>query len=318
MEIPRDLKLRMLREMLEIRYFEEKVKELFMEAQIRGSMHVSIGEEATGAGACLAVREDDLMTSTHRGHGHCLAKGIGLNEMMAEILGKASGCCGGRGGSMHMMDKRCGVMGTTAVVGGAIPVATGLGVGIQQQGLDKVVLCFLGDGACNQGSFHESVNLASVWKLPVVYIIVNNGFGDTTPYRQAVNIDDLAVRGAAYGIPGVVVDGNDVVAVYDEVTRAAEHVRGGNGPYLIECKTYRWEGHQLGDPCVYRTKEEVNEWKKKCPIKRLAKQMIEAGELTDEEFKAMEAAALAEVQAAAEFAVKSPDPDPSTVSEYLW
>ena len=317
-EISKELKLRMLKTMLEIRYFEQKLKELFMAAHIRGSMHVSIGEEATAAGACLAVRKEDLMTSTHRGHGHCLAKGIGLKEMLAEILGRETGCCGGRGGSMHLMDKNCGVMGTTAIVGGAIPVATGLGTGIQQLGLDKIVLCFFGDGACNQGSFHESVNLASVWKLPVIYVCVNNGFGDTTPYRQTVNVEDLSVRGAAYGIPGVSVDGNDVIAVYKEVCKAAEFVRAGKGPYLIECKTYRWEGHQLGDPCVYRTKEEVEQWKQKCPIKHLKEQMIRQGELTEQEFEVMDKQAAADVEDAAEFGINSPEPDPATVGEYLW
>jgi len=317
MGIPKKKLLELLKSMLTIRYFEEKVKELYLNNLIRGTVHLSMGQEAVAAGSCLSINQDDYITSTHRGHGHCIAKGIDLNKLMAEILGKATGSCGGRGGTMHIFDVSHGIMGTNGIVGGGIPIATGLALGIQQLGLNKVVLCFFGDGASNQGSFHEAINLSSIWKLPVVYICENNQYGDTTPFHEVVAIESIADRAIAYGIPGVVVDGNNAIEVYTKVSEAVKRARDSNGPTLIECKTYRWEGHHLGDPCVYRTKGEVNKWRQKCPIKRL-KILLEQGEvLTKEEWEQIDNEVRIKVEKAEKFAKGSPDPDPRKVLDYL-
>ncbi len=311
------MKFEMLQTMLIVRAFENRVKKLYMEGVIRGTVHLSTGMEGVSVGACMALRPDDYITSTHRGHGHCIAKGVALKPMLAEVLGRATGLCGGRGGTMHLFDVPRGVMGTIGVVGGGIPVATGIGVGIQQLGQSRVVLCFMGDGATNQGAFHEALNLGSTWKLPVLYLIENNLVGDTTPLKEVVNIEDLADRAGAYGIPGVVVDGNDVLAVHRAVEEAASRARGGEGPTLLECKTYRWEGHHLGDPCVYRTREEVDEWRRRCPIKRFAQALIDDQSLTSEALGALEKEAEARLDEAEEYALGSPEPSPDTVLEYV-
>jgi TPP-dependent pyruvate/acetoin dehydrogenase alpha subunit len=318
LEISAEKKLAMLRIMLTIRRFEEKVRQLYQSALIRGSIHVTIGEEAVAAGACLSVNQDDYITSTHRGHGHCIAKGVDLNGMMAEILGRVTGCCQGRGGSMHIFDVSHGVMGTNAVVGGGIPVATGIALGIQQLGLKKVVLCFFGDGACNQGAFHEALNLGAVWKLPVVYICVNNFYGLSTPQREAFTIDDLATRAVSYGIPGVTVDGNDVLGIFSRVSEAVDRSRCGEGPSLIECKTYRWEGHFFGDPCYYRSKHEVAEWEQNCPIRRLKDTLLEEKIITETDFVEMDVAESRAVEEAAEFARLSAPPGVGDLMNHLW
>ncbi|MCL5103939.1 MAG: thiamine pyrophosphate-dependent dehydrogenase E1 component subunit alpha [Armatimonadetes bacterium] len=316
-KISPEIKRELLWTMVKIRHFEETAKSLYMDGVMRGTLHLSTGQEAVAAGACLSIRKDDYITSTHRGHGHCIAKGVDIQELMAEILGRATGMCNGRGGTMHVFDVACGVMGTIGVVGGGVPVATGLGVGVQQLGTDRVVLCFLGDGASNEGAFHEAVNLGSAWKLPVVYIIENNLVGDTTPLKEVVNIEHLADRAASYGIPGVIVDGNDVMAVYQTVGEAASRARAGDGPTLIECKTYRWEGHHLGDPCVYRTKEEVNEWKLRCPLIRMKNAMVDEGILSEVEWEKMNRDAAAVIEDAVAFAKASPEPAPATVTDYV-
>jgi len=318
MKIAKELKFQFLKTMVTIRCFEEKAKELYLAGKIRGTVHLSTGMEAVATGACSSLNPDDYMNSTHRGHGHCIAKGVGLREIMAEIMGRATGVCQGRGGTMHMFDVAHGVMGTIGIVGGGIPIATGLGLGIQQLGLGRVALCFLGDGASNEGAFHEAVNLGAVWRLPVVYVLENNLVGDTTPLREVVLIDDLADRAKSYGIPGVIADGNDVLDVYAKVSAAVRRARSGDGPTLIECKTYRWEGHQIGDPCVYRTKEEVEQWKKKCPIKRLKTHLMREKLLTEKRYEAIVAASQAEVDQAAAFAMDSPEPDPQTVLDYVY
>jgi acetoin:2,6-dichlorophenolindophenol oxidoreductase subunit alpha len=318
MEISAEEKLTMLRIMLTIRHFEEKARQLYQSAVIRGTIHLSIGEEAVAAGACLSVNQDDYITSTHRGHGHCIAKGVDLKGMMAEILGRRTGCCQGRGGTMHIFDVAHGIMGTNAVVGGAIPVAAGMALGIQQLGLKKVVLCFFGDGACNEGAFHEALNLAAVWKLPVVFVCANNLYGLSTPLHEAFAIDNLAARADAYGMPGVTVDGNNVLDVFACVSECVDRARGGGGPSLIECKTYRWEGHFFGDPCQYRSKQEVAEWKQHCPIKRLKNNLIEEKVLTEISFNEMDSEQSRAVEEATEFAVQSEPPSVEDMMNHLW
>jgi acetoin:2,6-dichlorophenolindophenol oxidoreductase subunit alpha len=309
--------LDLYRTMVRIRCFEDTVKELYLRKEIRGTTHVSQGQEAVGAGACLALRNDDYILTTHRGHGHCVAKGLESRKLLAEILGKDTGCCGGRAGSLHAFDISRGVLGSAAIVGSGIPIATGVGLAIQLRGSDQVVLNLFGDGAANQGTFHEALNLGSVWKLPVVYLCENNLVADTTPYRETIAIESIAERAASYGIPGHAVDGNDVEAVYDAVCAAAVRARAGEGPSLIECKTYRWEGHHIGDPCLWRKKGELEEWKTRCPIRRLRAKLLERGLATDPQLDAVDAEARAEMEDATEFARNSPQPDPRTVLDYV-
>lgn len=308
-----------LRQMLEIRRFEEKVYELLGRNIIKGASHLYAGEEAVAVGAIAALRDDDLITSTHRGHGHCHARGDSLaktpeekqehlNKMMAELMGKATGYCRGRGGSMHIADVEKGNLGATGIVGGNIPVATGAALAQKMMGTDRVVLCFFGDGAANTGVFHESLNMASIWNLPVVYVVENNQYAMSVPWRKASKLPNVADRAAAYGIPGVVVDGMDVLAVRRAVKEAVERARHGEGPTLLECKTYRWYGHSRSDPRKYRTREEEAQWKARDPIITLENQLLEAGIATEEEIRAIEEQAIEAIEKATEFALSSPNP----------
>jgi pyruvate dehydrogenase E1 component alpha subunit len=299
-----------LEKMYLIRLFEERVVELFKRGMIRGATHVYLGEEAVATGACLAINEDDYITSTHRGHGHCIAKGADVRKMMAEILGRRTGYCRGYGGSMHIADIEIGILGANGIVGGGIPIATGAGLTCKYKNNKKVVLCFFGDGATNQGSFHEALNLASVWKLPVIYICENNGFAVTTPTSISTSVKDIFVRAQSYSMKGTTIDGNDVLEVYKAVKDSVERARSGEGPTLIEAKTYRWEGHYLGDPQVYRTKEEVEEWKKKDPIERFKKYAKENNLLTDKEIEEILTRAKLLVDDAEKFALESEHPSP--------
>ena len=311
----RDRMFYVLKTMIRIRKFEEKALQLFEENKLRGSVHLCIGQEAIPAAACALLREQDYITSTHRGHGHCIAKGAELGRAMAELMGKATGYCKGKGGSMHIADVTQGNLGANAIVGAGIPIAVGGALAAKLRGTDQVAICFFGDGASNQGTFHEGLNLASVWKLPVVFICENNGFGISVPVRQSTSVKDISVRGKGYDIPGITIDGNDVFAVDQAVSAAIFRARQGEGPSLIECKTYRWLGHWTGDPQVYRTREEVDAWKQKCPISRLKQHLLKQGSASEEELKLLERQAAAEVEAAAAFALSSPDPDPATVME---
>jgi len=308
--LSREDKIDMLYKMMLIRGFEEKVEELFSLNLIHGSTHLYIGQEATAVGACKALNKDDYITSTHRGHGHCIAKGGDVKYMMAELLGRKTGYCKGKGGSMHIADINIGILGANGVVGGGIPIATGAGLSIKMKGTKQVVICFFGDGAVNQGSFHESLNLASIWNLPVIYIIENNLYGMSMAVNKAVKIERLADRAKAYNIPGIVMDGNDVIAVYDAVSEAVEKVRNGAGPILIESLTYRWRGHSRSDARAYRTREEEAEWREKCPIKRFKERLISEGLLTEEEFKELQKKVDDDLNNAVEFAKASPFPDP--------
>ena len=308
----------MLERMYLIRHFEQRVVKLFQQGLIRGATHVYLGEEAIAVGACAALEPDDYVTSTHRGHGHVIARGLDVKRMLAELLGKGTGYCGGKGGSMHIADMTLGILGANGVVGGGIPLSTGAGLKSAYKKTGQVTLCFFGDGAAQQGGFHEALNLAAVWKLPVVYICENNCFALTTPNCDECSVENIGDRAAAYGIPGYVIDGNDVTAVYETARKAVAHARAGKGPVLIECKTYRWFGHYLGDPEVYRAKDEVQDWIAREPIARFVEDLDSAGVLTKSEAGIIDKAALAAVDEAEQFALSSPPPAPETLTQGLW
>ena len=269
--------LAMYKSMVTIRLFETRVSELFAAGKLPGFIHLYIGEEAVATGVCAHLKNQDYLTSTHRGHGHLIAKGGDLNLMMSELYGKKTGYCKGKGGSMHIADVELGMLGANGIVGGGPPIAAGAGFALKYQGSDGVVACFFGDAASNQGTFHEGLNLASVWKLPVIFICENNLYGISVRQDRHQNISDVADRANAYDIPGVVVDGNDVMAVYEAAGEAIARARAGKGPSLIECKTYRWRGHFEGDPTPYRSKEELESWMKRDPIPRFEASLNEMG-----------------------------------------
>ncbi len=297
-----------LKKMLQIRYFEQKVWELLSRNIIKGASHVYEGEEAVAVGAIAAIREDDYITSTHRGHGHCLCKGGELKYMLAELCGKATGYCKGRGGSMHIADVTKGNLGATGIVGSNIPIATGAGLSIKLRGTDQIVLCFFGDGATNNGVFHESLNLASLWKLPVVYVCENNLYGMSVSVNRASAVKDLYKKACAYNMVGEAVDGMDVLAVKEAVSRAAERARKGEGPTLLECKTYRYRGHSRSDARVYRTKEEEEYWKERDPIKNFWQRLLKEGIATQQELEGIEREVEREIEEAEKFALESPYP----------
>jgi pyruvate dehydrogenase E1 component alpha subunit len=308
----------MYRKMVEIRIFESRVAELFAAGKIPGFVHLYIGEEAVAVGACANLKDTDFITSTHRGHGHCIAKGGRLDLMMAELFGKETGYCKGKGGSMHIADVEIGILGANGIVGGGLGIAPGAGLSAKMRGTDQVTICFFGDGASNQTTFHEGINLASAWKLPIIFVCENNQYGISLHQSRHQNITDIADRATAYGIPGVVVDGNDVMAVYEAVGEAVKRARAGEGPSLVECKTYRWRGHFEGDPQMYRPQEEIEEWKAKDPIPRFEALLAEMGVMTAEEAEAIRKEVAAEVEAAVEFAEKSPEPAPEAALEDLY
>jgi pyruvate dehydrogenase E1 component alpha subunit len=304
--------------MYTIRAFEETAEQLYALGKVHGTMHLSIGMEASAVGAIAALRSDDYILSTHRGHGHCIAKGADLERMMAEFMGKETGYCRGRGGSMHIADVEGGNLGANGVVGGGLATAMGVGLGLKMQGSDRICLCFFGDGAANLGPFHESLNMAAIWSLPVVYVCENNQYAMSFSVKRAFAIDRISDRAAAYGMPGTTVDGNDLLAVYEAVCEAAEHARRGDGPSLIENVTYRWRGHSKSDANRYRTQEEIDAWKEKCPIARFRELLIAQDELTEAEADEIERRARADVDAAVAFAEASPEPDLSTIEEGVY
>jgi len=318
----------LLRQMYTIRAFEEMAEQLYALGKIHGTMHLSIGMEASAVGAVAALRADDLILSTHRGHGHCIAKGADLNRMMAEFMGKASGYCRGRGGSMHIADVAGGNLGANGVVGGGLATAMGVGLGLKMQhyagagdqaDTDRpVVLCFFGDGAANLGPFHESLNMAAIWTLPVVFVCENNQYAMSFSVKKAFAIERISERAAAYGMPGVTVDGNDLMAVYEAVSAAVERARQGGGPSLIENVTYRWRGHSKSDANRYRTPDEIESWKARCPITRFRSRLIELEELTEEEAEQIERQAYADIDAAVAFAESSPEPAVETIEEGVY
>ena len=300
------------------RRFEEAVDDLFARGLMHGTMHLSIGQEASAVGSCMALRPDDAITSTHRGHGHCIGKGADLTRMMAELLAKETGYCRGRGGSMHIADVATGNLGANGIVAGGIPIAAGAALAYQLRGEDRVVACFFGDGASNEGAFHEAVNLAAIWKLPVVFICENNKYGMSFSTEKSMAVENIADRAAAYGIPGVTVDGNDVAAVYDAVRAAVDRARAGEGPTLVENLTYRWKGHSKSDKNLYRTKEEIAEWRSKDPILRFEAKVREHALLSAEEIQSVRTQAMEEMRDAVRTANAAPDADPSDLLDAVF
>ena len=308
----------LLCQMHTIRAFEEMAEQLYAMGKIHGTMHLSIGMEASAVGAIAALHADDLVLSTHRGHGHCIAKGADLNLMMAEFMGKETGYCRGRGGSMHIADVKGGNLGANGVVGGGLATAMGVGLGLRMQRRDQICLCFHGDGAANLGPFHESLNMAAIWKLPVVYVCENNQYAMSFSVKRAFAIAQISDRAAAYGMPGVTVDGNDLMAVHEAVSEAARRARAGKGPSLIENVTYRWRGHSKSDANRYRTQKEIDAWKTKCPIKRFRALLLSEGTLTEDDAEQVEKDAYAAIDAAVAFAEASPEPDVATIEDGVY
>ncbi|MFF9778552.1 thiamine pyrophosphate-dependent dehydrogenase E1 component subunit alpha [Streptomyces sp. NPDC013978] len=290
-----------------IRRFEEAVDDLFARGMMHGTMHLSIGQEAVPVGACAELRVGDYITSTHRGHGHCIARGAQLDRMMAELLAKETGYCRGRGGSMHIADVATGNLGANGIVAGGVPIAAGAALASRLRGEDRVALSFFGDGAVNEGAWHEGVNLAAIWDLPVVFICENNNYGMSMSVQRAFRVERLADRAAGYGIPGVTVDGNDVAAVQEVVRTAVERARAGGGPTFVEALTYRWKGHSKSDKNLYRTREEIDEWRDRDPIARYTATLLDAGTLTEAEAQQCQAAARDAVRDAVRTANAAPD-----------
>jgi len=302
------------KKMLEIRYFEEKAAEIWEQGRIPGLIHLYPGMEAVATGACASLRPDDYVVSTHRGHGHCIAKGVSLEKMMAELLGKETGSCRGKGGSMHIADMSLGVLGSVGIVGSGIPIATGVGLSVQMRKTDQVVACFFGDGAVNTGAFHEGVNLASLWRLPVVFICENNLYGLSIPVSKATSAKSIAHRAAAYDMPGAVVDGMDVLVVHEAMQKAVQRARQGRGPSLLECRTYLFRGHMEGDPkggMTYRTQKEMDSWKRRDPLNALKKTLLSKRLVTEKEAAGIAQDAMSRVEAAVKFAEGSPYPPSS-------
>jgi pyruvate/2-oxoglutarate/acetoin dehydrogenase E1 component/TPP-dependent pyruvate/acetoin dehydrogenase alpha subunit len=308
----------LLRGMWRVRAFEERVGELFSRAALPRHSHLYIGEEAVAVGTCVALRTDDYVTSTHRGHGHLIAKGATMERAFAEIAGKATGYCRGKGGTMHVADLSLGFLGAISIVGGGIPIAVGSGLSAQVRGTDQVTACFFGDGAANNGNFGEGLNFAGIWKLPVIFVCENNQWNEYTPTGRVTAGPNIASRAAGYGIPGAVVDGNDVVAVYEAVRDAAARARGGEGPTLLECVTYRARGHSTGDPARYRDPAEVEAWLAKDPIARLERRMVESGSASVEELTAEKSGVEREADTALDVALKSPFPEPAALMEDIY
>ncbi len=309
----------LLQDMHTIRAFEERAEQLYSLGKVHGTMHLSIGQEATAVGASNALQDGDYLLNHHRGHGHCLAWGSDPNRMMAEFLGRETGYCRGRGGSMHIADVEANNLGANGIVAGGVPIAVGVGLSIRMRKTSQVCLVIFGDGAANEGAFHESLNMASIWKLPVIYLCENNQYAMSMPVQKAFNIQDISERSAAYNIPGATVDGNDPLAVYLAVSEAAAHARSGAGPTLIESKTYRYKGHSKSDRQAYRTRDEVNEWmEKRDPIKRFTALLTTAGIITEEEATAMRGNAIATIDHAVEFSEQSPMPDVNTILEGVY
>ncbi len=301
-KLPRELSLSLLRDMVRIRRFEEACAELYGQGKIRGFLHLYVGEEAVAVGTLHALNEQDSIVATYREHGHALVRGMSAESIMAEMFGKLEGCCRGRGGSMHLFDAATRFYGGNAIVGGGLPLAVGLALADKMQSIDRVTACFFGDGAVAEGAFHESLNLAALWQLPVLFLCENNRYGMGTAIERAESETDLSRKAASYRIPSERVDGMDVVAVYEAATAAAASVRSGEGPRFLELLTYRYRAHSMFDPDLYRDKAEIEAWKKRGPIHNLTNRLKAQGDLTEDDFPQLDADARAEVQRAVEFA----------------
>ncbi len=295
-----------------IRYFDESAMDQYRHGRMRGTTHAYIGEEAIAVGACAALERDDYITSTHRGHGHCLAKGGEPKLMMAELLGKATGYCKGKGGSMHIADLDLGILGANGIVGGGMGIATGAAYSADLRGSGQVSVCFFGDGASNQGVLMEAANMAALWKLPVIYLCEENKYAEFSPSLPFIAVDRIEMKAQAFGLPGHTVDGNDVLAVYEAMRKAVERARAGNGPSFLVAQTYRIEGHTVGDPLTYRPKTEVDVWKspERDPIARFERYLRTQAGFPKEELAALQEKAEEEIETAVAFAIGSPDPEP--------
>ena len=319
--MPDDAKtyLNLYQTMVTIRQFETMAGEMFAEGKIPGFIHLSIGQEGSSVGVCSVLRPDDYLTTTHRGHGHMIAKGADLNKMVAELFGKKTGYCKGKGGSMHIADFSIGFLGANGVVAGGLPIITGAGLSIKMRKTDQVAICFFGDGASNRGPVHEAMNMASIWKLPVIFCVENNQFASTTRTSYACSVEDICSRAAGYSMPGVSVDANDILAVRKEATKAVARARKGEGPTLLENKTYRIKGHFEGDPQKYRNEDEIASWKDKLdPINRFEKALTKKKVLNKKKIQQIWDEAAAKLQAAVAFAEKSPFPEPEEALDDLF
>jgi len=319
MELTKDKALWIYERMALIRAFEERVEKLFAGGEIPGFVHLYAGEEAVAVGVCAHLRDDDYITSTHRGHGHCIAKGVEPKPMMAELYGRATGSCHGKGGSMHIADVSKGMLGANGIVGGGPPLACGAGLSAKTRGTDQVAVCFFGDGAAEQGTTHEGMNLAAIWKLPVIFVCENNGFAESTPVGYHCAVSDIGERAASYNMPGVTVDGLDVLAVYEAAAAAVERARAGDGPSLIEAKTWRYYGHFEGDQIAYRTSEQNAEYRGKDSIQRYLRQLLDRKLVTQADLDSINLATGEEIEEAVEYAKASPLPstDETLVDVYV-
>jgi pyruvate dehydrogenase E1 component alpha subunit len=319
-ELSNEQLIEMYRRMVRIRFFEEQVVELVARGEMPGAAHTSIGEEATVVGSCMALRTDDYMVGTHRSHGHPIGKGADLKRLVAELLGKSTGVNRGKGGSMHLADFSVGSVGETSIVGSGLPVAAGAALGAQVLGQDRVALCFFGDGASNEGAFHEALNLAAVWDLPAIFVCENNGYAVTMPATRSVAVKDIADRARGYDIPGAAVDGQDPIAVYEAVHEAVERARAGRGPSLVEAKTYRYREHAegFGGDVPYRSADEVEAWRKRDPVLTFSARLIEQGVMSRGDLDALDASVRQEVADALQFARQSPFPTPDEAFEGMF
>lgn len=308
MKLGKETMLGLYRTMVRIREFEERARSLFLDGKLAGFLHLYSGEEAIAAGVCACLTDDDCLTSTHRGHGHCIAKGASIDRMMAELYGKATGYSKGKGGSMHIADLSKGVIGANGIVGASMPIATGVAYAQKQQAKGAVTVAFFGDGASNRGTFHESANMASVWNLPLVFLCENNGFGMSTPFERHMKVKNVAVRGKSYDIPAATVDGNDPEAVLEAVEKAVKRAREGKGPSIVECLSWRHHGHFVGDPAPYKKAEDQAQWLEDDPIPRFEKGLLDEGLAGEKELEAIRREAAAEVDAAVAFSEESPFP----------
>jgi pyruvate dehydrogenase E1 component alpha subunit len=317
-ELTKNLRIEMLRKMMLIRAFEEQAEKLYMKNLVHGTMHLSVGEEAVAVGAIFALDKIDYITSTHRGHGHMIAKGGDIRLMFAEFLGKETGYCKGRGGSMHIANFTLGDLGANGVVSPSIAIGTGAALALKMQKSQGIVLSIFGDGASNEGFFYESLNMAKIWNLPIVFLCENNMYAMSASIKRFIPTADIADKAKAFGMPGVVVDGMDVISVYEAVKAAVKNARNGEGPTLIEAKTYRYKGHSKSDLNLYRTKEEIEEWKKKDPINTFIEKLKSSNELNDEMYGFIQDEVAKNIEEGVKFAIESPEPSLDTIQKYVY
>ena len=318
MKITKEQLLALYETMFKIRRFEEKASELFADSLIPGFVHLYLGQEAVATGVCSLLTPKDFITSTHRGHGHVISKGADVKLMMAELFGKKDGYCKGKGGSMHIADIDKGILGANGIVGGGQPIATGAALACKKKKTGGVVICFFGDGATNRGTFHESINLAALWALPVIYVIENNYFGEFCPIEESCSVQKLSTRASAYGIPGITVDGNDVLAVRETAAKLIERARNGEGPSILECLTWRHHGHFEGDPGDYKPAEQQEEWLAKDPLPRFRSYLADTKKIALKEIEGIEEKVDMMIADAVEFATNSPDPELSSLLEDVY